>query len=303
MKNYIKKALGVLFILGIIIFISSCKVSYDKTARISSATSEAVLEVTPPLFGPGTLPPKPEHTHEITSLPTGEENTNIPTATSVPTLDVEDKPGFAETVKPDATQMPTVAPTSKPTVKPEATATPKPTSKPTVAPTSKPTNKPAATPTSKPTVKPTAKPTVSLTAEPTLKPYDDAKAQEWVDYAVKYALNIGLEVDDAEEVANHKMEVWNIEFGKEHVLHWSDGTTTVTVYNTWQDVIRENSSWDNPIAMYSRIDDIIAEDIHSRLTRYKNRYGFNSVSIWYEKFDSIWASADDEYKLYIAYGY
>lgn len=96
--------------------------------------TETFVVVTPSISG--TLPPKPEKTHELATLkPTDEAvSRNEPTATSKPVATSAPKP----TTKP--TSKPTAAPTVKPTSKPTATA--KPTAKPTSKPTAKPTEAP-----------------------------------------------------------------------------------------------------------------------------------------------------------------
>lgn len=118
---------------------------------------ETSVVVTPPMSG--TLPPKPERTHELATLkPTDAVATETTTSkpTAAPTVKPTSKPTStpASTVKPTATVKPTVAPTIKPT------ATVKPTVKPTATPTAKPTA------TVKPTVAPTVKPTVVPTKPP-----------------------------------------------------------------------------------------------------------------------------------------
>ena len=52
--------------------------------------------------------------------------------------------------------------------------------------------------------------------------------------------------------------------------------------------------WDNPISITSKTTSTIA-NIESRLNRYKNLEGFESVCIWYEKCD------ENDYDLYIGY--
>lgn len=232
---------------------------------------------------------------EPTESPSVTQATITVTPTPVPNIDNTQKPSTTEStvaVKPtasttakataSATSKPTVTQTSTtasvpmanvtavpntiaPSVKPTEIVTVKPTAKPTAVPTKAPTVKPTVKPieTLKPTNKPTqtVKPTATSTASPTLEPYNDEKAQFWVDYAKDYAVSIGLNL--------------------------SSGCA---------------GSWDNPIAMYARIQDIIEENINSRLSGYKND-GVKSVWIWYEKYDSFWAAAPDEYKLYIGYAY
>ncbi len=52
--------------------------------------------------------------------------------------------------------------------------------------------------------------------------------------------------------------------------------------------------WDNPISVTSKTTSTIA-NIESRLNRYKNIKGFESVCIWYEK------CGENDYSLYIGY--
>ena len=52
--------------------------------------------------------------------------------------------------------------------------------------------------------------------------------------------------------------------------------------------------WDNPISITSKTTSTIA-NIKSRLNRYKNLEGFESVCIWYEK------CGENDYDLYIGY--
>ena len=52
--------------------------------------------------------------------------------------------------------------------------------------------------------------------------------------------------------------------------------------------------WDNPISVTSKATSAIA-NIESRLNRYKNIEGFESVCIWYEK------CGENDYDLYIGY--
>ena len=230
-----------------------------------------------------TKSPEPQGGEDLTQTATAEatEPTVAPSATQAV---VTSNPTLVPSVNPTQTAAPTAKPTVKPTVAPKTTA-------PTVKPTAKPTA----------TVKPTAKPTPTPTAKPTVAPYDDAKAQYWVDFATDYALSIGLEVADFEEVARRNMEIWGIEFGKEHYSYWSSGKITVYTYYTLEDVVRENSSWDTPIVVCAKMNQsYIPEDLISRLERYK-RVGNDSVCIWYEKYDSEYAPTADSYEIYIAY--
>ena len=273
----------------------------------ATPTAEVKPSETPEATAEATKSPEPQGGEELTETATAEATQNpAPTASADATEATETPSATQEVVTSNPTLVPsvnptvTVAPTAKPTVKP--TIAPK-TTAPTVKPTVKPTQtvKPTAKPTA--TVKPTAKPTPTPTAKPTLTPYDDAKAQYWVDFATDYALSIGLDVPDFEEVARYTMKVWGIEFGKEHFSHWSDGTTTVYTYYTLEDVVRENSSWDTPEVVYAkRKQSTISEDLISALDDYK-RVGNDSVCIWYEKYNSEYAPAADAYQIYIAYGY
>ena len=228
-----------------------------------------------------TKSPEPQGGEDLTQTATAEatEPTATPSATQAV---VTSNPTLVPSVNPTQTAAPTAKPTVKPTVAPKTTA-------PTVKPTAKPTA--------------TAKPTPTPTAKPTVAPYDDAKAQYWVDFATDYALSIGLEVADFEEVARRKLNRFNIELGEEHIQHWSSGTTTIRIYYTLEDVVRENSSWDTPIVVCAKMNQsYIPEDLISRLERYK-RVGNDSVCIWYEKYDSEYAPTADSYEIYIAYGY
>ena len=225
-----------------------------------------------------------EATSSLAPTPSADatEATATPSATqAVSTL----APTLVPSVNPTVTVAPTAKPTVKPTVAPKTTApTVKPTVKPTV--TVKPTAKPTAT------VKPTAKPTPTPTAKPTLVPYDDAKAQYWVDFAEEYAASIGLRVDDAEEYANILINEGIAEFT------YGEGWETAS----WQAIVRESSPWDTPITVYAkRIQSYIPEDLISRLERYK-RVGVKYVWVWYEKYDSEYAPTSDAYQIYIGYG-
>ncbi len=58
--------------------------------------------------------------------------------------------------------------------------------------------------------------------------------------------------------------------------------------------IEATECWDNPISVTSKTTSTIA-NIESRLNRYKNLEGFESVCIWYEK------CGENDYDLYIGY--
>ena len=58
--------------------------------------------------------------------------------------------------------------------------------------------------------------------------------------------------------------------------------------------IEATECWDNPISVTSKTTSTIA-NIKSRLNRYKNIEGFESVCIWYEK------CGENDYNLYIGY--
>ena len=119
-----------------------------------------------------TKSPEPQGGEDLTQTATAEatEPTATPSATQAV---VTSNPTLVPSVSPTQTAAPTAKPTVKPTVAPKTTA-------PTVKPTAKPTA--------------TVKPTPTPTAKPTVAPYDDAKAQYWVDFAKDYALSIGLEL-------------------------------------------------------------------------------------------------------------
>lgn len=256
-----------------------------------------------------TMTATPTPTEKVSETPVQSSDVQadaMPTATIA--ADATSSPATTESTEPAETPSATQAvvtsnPTLVPSVNPTQTAAPtaKPTVKPTVAPkTTAPTVKPTAKPTA--TVKPTAKPTPTPTAKPTVAPYDDAKAQYWVDFAEEYAASIGLRVTDAEEYARYTMDMMHIELGKEHITYsLIDGTKYVAIYHTLKDVVRENSSWDDPIAVYAkRIQSYISEDLTGRLDDYK-RVGIKGVCIWYEKYDGEFAHCEDEYQIYIAY--
>ena len=274
-----KKTASILLIAMIILVTGCVKKNNIESPATESATNEVDVSVStqkvPSKSTPSLAPTPTETPTETTDL--------APSATQAV---VTSNPTLVPSVNPTQTAAPTAKPTVKPTVAPKTTA-------PTVKPTAKPTA----------TVKPTAKPTPTPTAKPTLIPYDDAKAQYWVDFATDYALSIGLEVADFEEVARRKLNRFNIELGEEHIQHWSSGTTTIRIYYTLEDVVRENSSWDTPEVVYAkRKQSTISEDLISALDDYK-RVGNDSVCIWYEKYNSEYAPAADAYQIYIAYGY
>lgn len=269
-----KKTASILLIVMIILVTGCVKKNNIESPATESATNEVEVSVSTQKV-PSKSTPSLAPTESIKSEnPTQEPSSVVSTATATPS----------------ATQaVVTSNPTLVPSVSPTVTVAPK-----TTAPTVKPTAKPTAT----------AKPTPTPTAKPTLIPYDDAKAQYWVDFATDYALSIGLDVPDFEEVARYTMDMMHIELGKEHITYsLIDGTKYVAIYYTLKDVVRENSSWDTPITVYAkRIQSYIPEDLISRLERYK-RVGNDSVCIWYEKYDSEYAPTADAYQIYIAYGY
>ena len=58
--------------------------------------------------------------------------------------------------------------------------------------------------------------------------------------------------------------------------------------------VEATECWENPISITSKTTSTIA-NIESRLNRYKNTEGFESVCIWYEK------CGENDYDLYIGY--
>ena len=262
-----KKTASILLIVMIILVTGCVKKNNIESPATESATNEVEVSVS---------------TQKVSSKSTPSL---APTPTETPTETTDLAPSATQAVStenptlvPSVNPTQTVAPTAKPTVKP--TIAPK-----TTAPTVKPTAKPTAT------VKPTQKPTPTPTAKPTLTPYDDAKAQYWVDFAEEYAASIGLRVKDAEEYANNLINDGIAEFT------YGEGWETAS----WQAIVRESSSWDTPITVYAkRIQSYIPEDLISRLERYK-RVGIKGVCIWYEKYDSEYAPTADAYQIYIAY--
>ena len=294
-----KKTASILLIVMIILVTGCVKKNNTKSPATEAATNEVEVSVSTQKV-PSKSTPSVTPTESIKSeIPTQEPSCVVSTATETPSA-TQAVSTLAPTLVPSVSPTVTVAPTAKPTVKP--TVAPK-TTAPTVKPTVKPTQtvKPTAKPTA--TVKPTAKPTPTPTAKPTLIPYDDAKAQYWVDFATDYALSIGLEVADFEEVARYDLDLFNIELGEEHIQHWSSGTTTIRIYYTLEDVVRENSSWDTPEVVYAkRTQSKIEKNLISRIDYYKE-VGNDSVCIWYEKYNSEYAPTADAYQIYIAYGY
>lgn len=277
-----KKTASILLIVMIILVTGCVKKNNIESPATESATNEVDVSVSTQKV-PSKSTPSLAPTESIKSEnPTQEPSSVVSTATATPS----------------ATQaVVTSNPTLVPSVSPTVTVAPK-----TTVPTVKPTAKPTVTvkPTAKPTA--TAKPTPTPTVKPTVAPYDDAKAQYWVDFAEEYAASIGLRVKDAEEYARYTMDIMHIELGKEHITYsLIDGTKYVAIYHTLKDVVRENSSWDDPIAVYAkRIQSYISEDLTGRLDDYK-RVGIKGVCIWYEKYDGEFAHCEDEYQIYIAY--
>lgn len=283
-----KKTASILLIVMIILVTGCVKKNNIESPATESATNEVEVSVSTQKV-PSKSTPSLAPTESIKSEnPTQEPSSVVSTATATPSATqavVTSNPTLVPSVSPTVTVAPkTTAPTVKPTAKP--TVTVKPTAKPTA------------------TVKPTQKPTPMPTAKPTVAPYDDAKAQYWVDFATDYALSIGLDVPDFEEVARYTMDMMHIELGKEHITYsLIDGTKYVAIYYTLKDVVRENSSWDTPEVVYAkRTQSKIQENLTNRLERYK-RVGNDSVCIWYEKYDSEYAPTADAYQIYIAYGY
>jgi len=120
--------------------------------------------------------PTEQPTITVTQVP---EATTEPTVTSAPTATQAVEPTAEPTVEPTAeptiepTAAPTVeaaTPTAEPTVEATATPTSEPTVTPTVEPTATPTVEPTATPTPEPTATPTPEPTATPTPEPTATP-------------------------------------------------------------------------------------------------------------------------------------
>ena len=279
-----KKTASILLIAMIILVTGCVKKNNTKSPATDAATNGVEVSVSTQKVSSKSTPSLAPTESIKSENPTQEPSSVVSTATATPS----------------ATQaVVTSNPTLVPSVSPTVTVTPK-TTAPTVKPTAKPTVKP--TQTVKPTVKPTAKPTPTPTAKPTVAPYDDAKAQYWVDFAEEYAASIGLRVTDAEEYARYTMDMMHIELGKEHITYsLIDGTKYVDIYYTYKDVVRENSSWDTPEVVYAKRNQAyIQEDLISALDNYK-RVGIKGVCIWYEKYDSEFAPTADAYQIYIAY--
>lgn len=281
-----KKTASILLIVMIILVTGCVKKNNIESPATESATNEVEVSVSTQKVSSKSTPSLAPTESIKSENPTQEPSSVVSTATATPSATqavVTSNPTLVPSVNPTQTAAPTAKPTVKPTVAPKTTA-------PTVKPTAKPTA--------------TVKPTPTPTAKPTLIPYDDAKAQYWVDFAKDYALSIGLDVPDFEEVARYTMDMMHIELGKEHITYsLIDGTKYVAIYYTLKDVVRENSSWDTPEVVYAKRNQAyIQEDLISALDNYK-RVGNDSVCIWYEKYDSEYAPTADAYQIYIAYGY
>ncbi|MBR3919631.1 MAG: hypothetical protein IKJ59_13025 [Clostridia bacterium] len=175
-----KKTASILLIVMIILVTGCVKKNNTKSPATESAKNEVEVSVSTQKV-PSKSTPSLAPTESIKSEnPTQEPSSVVSTATATPSATqavVTSNSTLVPSVNPTQTAAPTAKPTVKPTVAPKTTA-------PTVKPTAKPTA----------TVKPTAKPTPTPTAKPTVAPYDDAKAQYWVDFAKDYALSIGLEL-------------------------------------------------------------------------------------------------------------
>lgn len=250
-----KKTASILLIVMIILVTGCVKKNNIESPATESATNEVEVSVS---------------TQKVSLKNTPSL---APTPTETPTETTDLAPSVTQAV---VTSNPTLVPSVNPTV----TVAPK-----TTAPTVKPTAKPTVT------VKPTQKPTPTPTAKPTLIPYDDAKAQYWVDFAEEYAASIGLRVKDAEEYANNLIKDGIAEFT------YGEGWETAS----WQAIVRESSSWDTPEVVYAkRKQSTISEDLTGRLDDYK-RVGIKGVCIWYEKYDSEYAPTADAYQIYIAH--
>ena len=285
-----KKTASILLIVMIILVTGCVKKNNTKSPATESSTNEVEVSVSTQKV-PSKSTPSVTPTESIKSeIPTQEPSCVVSTATATPSATQAvstENPALVPSVSPTQTVAPTAKPTVKPTVAPKTTA-------PTVKPTVKPTQ----------TVKPTAKPTPTPTAKPTLIPYDDAKAQYWVDFAEEYAASIGLRVTDAEEYADTAIESLGIDYGEEMV--WYDGNGNVSrieVYDNWKDYMSKCSSWDTPEVVYAkRTQSKIEKNLISRIDYYKE-VGNDSVCIWYEKYNSEYAPTADAYQIYIAYGY
>lgn len=291
MKRYLSILLA-----AVTIFTVSCRKDNTKDNENKDTKASPTMTVT------ATATPTPTEKPSETPVQSSDEAADATKSPEPQGGEDLTQTATAEATEPTATPSATQAvvtsnPTLVPSVSPTVTVAPK-----TTVPTVKPTAKPTVTvkPTAKPTA--TAKPTPTPTAKPTVAPYDDAKAQYWVDFAEEYAASIGLRVKDAEEYADKAIESLGIDYGEEMV--WYDGNGNVSrieVYDTWKDYMSKCSSWDTPITVYAkRIQSYIPEDLISRLERYK-RVGIKGVCIWYEKYDSEYAPTADAYQIYIAY--
>lgn len=279
-----KKTASILLIAMIILVTGCVKKNNIESPATESATNEVDVSVSTQKVSSKSTPSLAPTESIKSENPTQEPSSVVSTATATPSATqavVTSNPTLVPSVNPTQTAAPTAKPTVKPTVAPKTTA-------PTVKPTAKPTA--------------TVKPTPTPTAKPTLVPYDDAKAQYWVDFAEEYAASIGLRVKDAEEYADKAIESLGIDYGEEMV--WYDGNGNVSrieVYDTWKDYMSKCSSWDTPEVVYAKRNQAyIQEDLISALDNYK-RVGVKGVCIWYEKYDSEYAPAADAYQIYIAY--
>ena len=122
-------------------------------------------------------------------------------------------------------------------------------------------------------VKPTQKPkppedktTLKNVPEPT-KPVEEITAQTTVQTTQEQNVDIDYYVDYAKNYALNIGLTYDVE---------------------------ATECWDNPISVTSKTTSTIA-NIESRLNRYKNIEGFESVCIWYEK------CGENDYNLYIGY--
>lgn len=305
MKRYLSILLAAVTIFTVSCRKDNTKDNENKDTKASptmtvTATATPTAEVqpseTPEATADATKSPEPQGGEDLTETIAAEATASLAPTPSADATEATATPSATQAV---STENPTLVPSVNPTQTVAPTA--KPTVKPTVAPkTTAPTVKP--TQTVKPTVKPTAKPTPTPTAKPTLIPYDDAKAQYWVDFAEDYAASIGLRVTDAEEYADTAIESLGIDYGEEMV--WYDGNGNVSrieVYDNWKDYMSKCSSWDTPIVVCAKMNQsYIPEAIISRLSYYKE-VGIKGVCIWYEKYDSEYAPTADSYEIYIAY--
>ncbi len=165
-----KKTASILLIVMIILVTGCVKKNNIESPATESATNEVEVSVSTQKVSSKSTPSLAPTESIKSENPTQEPSSVVSTATATPSAT---QAVFTSnlTLVPSVSPTQTAAPTAKPTVKP------------TVAPK-----------TTAPTVKPTQKPTPTPTAKPTLTPYDDAKAQYWVDFAKDYALSIGLEL-------------------------------------------------------------------------------------------------------------